>query len=342
MEKVRLGRTNLAVSRSGFGGLPLQRISRAEATLLLRKAYDQGINLFDTARRYRDSEAMIGSALAEVRQNIILATKTTAVDEAALFSDLETSLQKLNTDYIDLYQLHDPKQYPAVSAIDGLCEALLKAREKGMIRFFGLTSHKLTIAVRAAESRFFDTVQFPLSSLSSSTDFTLIDICRQEDVGLLAMKPLAGGVLTNAASAFAFLRQFGNVVPLWGIQKEWELDEFITLEANPPSLDRELQQVIDKDRKELAGSFCRGCGYCLPCPVNIPIPTAARIASFLQKTKPERWFTAEWQAQMELIEECQECGQCMAQCPYELDTPNLLKEMLQVYRTFRRRHNIGC
>ena len=341
MEQLRLGRTNLAVSCSGFGALPLQRISQEEATLLLRKAYDRGINFFDTARRYRDSEAMIGTALAEVRQNVIFATKTIAGEGAALLSDLETSLRKLNTDYIDLYQLHDPRKYSG-PGMDSLCEALLKAREKGMIRFLGLTSHKLTIAVWAAQSGFFDTVQFPLSSLSSPQDLSLIDICRQEDVGLMAMKALAGGLLTNAASAFAFLRQFGNVVPLWGIQKEWELDEFIALEANPPALDENLKRVIAKDRQELAGSFCRGCGYCLPCPVDIPIPTAARMSSFLQKTKPDRWLAAEWREQMERIENCVECGQCIAQCPYELDTPNLLKEMLKVYRDFCNLPPAGC
>ncbi len=334
MEKARLGRTNLEVARSGFGALPLQRISQEKAVVLLRKAYERGINFFDTARRYRDSEEKIGSALAAVRPKIILATKTTARDGRTLMADLETSLQELRTDYIDVYQLHDPKQSFTDPVMSGLCEALIRAKEKGMIRYFGFTSHKLTMAVQAVQSGFFDTVQFPLSSLSSSTDLGLIEICRQEDVGLLAMKPLAGGLLTSAASAFAFLRQFRNVVPLWGIQEEWELDEFVSLEANPPALDEELRRIMEQDRVELAGSFCRGCGYCLPCPVDIPIPTAARLSLFLKKTKPDRWLSDGWKVQMERISQCLECGQCQAQCPYDLDTPQLLQEMLKVYRDF--------
>lgn len=342
MDKVRLGRTGLQVTRSGFGCIPIQRISMEESRYLVRKAYDQGINFFDTARRYRDSEEKVGHALAEVRKDLILATKTLARNEEELFSELETSLKKLKTDYIDIYQLHDPKNYPEGSAMEGVCEALLKAREKGMIRFMGLTSHRLDFAVKAAKGGFFDTVQFPLSTLSSAEDLCLIDVCREEDVGLMAMKALAGGLITSAASAFAFLRQFGNLVPLWGIQKEWELDEFISLEANPPALDEELRLIIEKDRKELAGMFCRGCGYCLPCPVDIPISTAARMWAFLRKAKYQRYLTEEWVEKMGRIEQCTACGQCHEQCPYGLDTPNLLKYMLKDYRAFYEEHIAEC
>ncbi len=339
MEKMRLGRTGLHVTRSGFGCIPIQRISMEDSRHLVRKAYDNGINFFDTARRYSDSEEKVGNALADVRKDVMLATKTLAPNGEELISELEISLKNLKTDYIDLYQLHDPKKYPEGSAMEGLCEVLLKAREKGMIRFMGITSHKLDFAVKAAKSGFFDTVQFPLSSLSSANDLSLVDICRENDVGLIAMKALAGGLITNAASAFAFLRQFDNVVPIWGIQNEWELDEFIALEANPPVLDEKLRRIIDKDRKELAGKFCRGCGYCLPCPVDIPISTAARMWAFLRKARHQRYLTDEWLKKMERIEQCTECGQCKEQCPYELDTPNLLKYMLKDYRKFYDAHH---
>ncbi|MBI4634074.1 MAG: aldo/keto reductase [Deltaproteobacteria bacterium] len=340
MDTIRLGRTGLSVSRSGFGAIPIQRIGADEAKYLLRKAYDNGINFFDTARRYRDSEEKIGNALAHVRKNIVLATKTLAVDGKTLFAELEESLKKLKTDYIDIYQLHDPKKFPDISSPEGAYEAMLKAREKGMIRFLGLTSHKLDFAIRGATSGFFDTVQFPLSSLSSAEDLSLADVCRKEDVGLIAMKALAGGLITNAGSTFAFLHQFGNIAPIWGIQRESELDEFIFLEKNPPPLDEKLKRIIEQDRKELSGMFCRGCGYCLPCPADIPIPTAARMYAFLRKALYQRYLTDEWKEKMGRIEQCTECGQCKDQCPYELDTPNLLKHMLKDYRDFCETHTM--
>jgi uncharacterized protein len=338
MEKMRLGRTDLMVTRSGFGCIPIQRISMEDARHLVRKAYDGGINFFDTARRYSDSEEKVGNALADVRKDVILATKTLAQNGEKLISELEISLKNLKTDYIDLYQLHDPKKYPDDFAMEGVCEALLKAKEKGMIRFMGITSHRLDFAVKAAKTGFFDTVQFPLSSLSSEKDLSLIDVCRKNDAGLIAMKALAGGLITNAASAFAFLRQFDNVVPIWGIQNEWEIDEFLAFETNPPVLNGKLQRIIDKDRKELAGMFCRGCGYCLPCPADIPIATAARMWAFLRKAKYQRYLTDEWVEKMGRIEQCTECGQCKEQCPYELDTPNLLRYMLKDYREFYDAH----
>jgi uncharacterized protein len=197
-----------------------------------------------------------------------------------------------------------------------------------------LTNHRLDVALEAAASELFDTIQFPLSSLSMEKDLALVDECRKLDIGVIAMKALSGGLITNVAATFAFLRQYRNVVPIWGMQFESELDEFLHLEANPPALDKDMWAQIERDRKELAGQFCRGCGYCMPCPVDIPINTAARL-SFLMKRSPfQRFLEDEWKAQMELINDCTECGQCKDACPYELDTPNLLKKELKAYMDF--------
>jgi uncharacterized protein len=332
MDKMRLGRTNLMVSRCGFGALPIQRLDQATAVSLLRQAYEQGIDFFDTARAYTDSEEKIGLALAPVRQDVVIATKTQAKNSQTLRAHLETSLTKLQTDRIDLYQLHNPEKLPDPADPDGIYAAMLAARQAGLIRFIGVTSHRLEVALAAARSGLYDTVQFPMCALSSPEDLELIEVCRQHDVGLIAMKALSGGLLTNIPSAFAFLRQYPNLLPIWGMQRETELVEFVRLEKNPPALDDTMKAIIAQDRIELAGSFCRGCGYCLPCPVGIPIPLAARITLLMSRSPAARFLEPEWQAKMELIEDCQHCGHCSSHCPYQLDTPTLLRQNLEDYR----------
>lgn len=338
MKKIKLGRTNLMVSRVGFGALPIQRISLEEAAYLLRKAYDNGINFFDTARGYTDSEEKIGYALSDVRSNIIIATKSHAKDKKTLFENLEISLKNLKTDYIDIYQLHNPPELPDPDDPDGLYSGLLEARQKGMIRFIGITNHRLNVAMDAVTSGLYDTIQFPFSSLSSDEDVKLVKEAGKYDIGFIAMKPLSGGLITRVAATFAFLSQFDNVVPIWGIQRKWELDEFIRLENNPPALDDNMWKVIEQDRKELQGAFCRGCGYCLPCPADIPIPFAARMSLLLKRAPYQGYLSDEWNERMERIERCTGCGHCRAHCPYGIDTPALLKTNLKEYREFRALH----
>ncbi len=214
----------------------------------------------------------------------------------------------------------------------------MEAKKKGIVRFAGITNHRIKTAVEAVESGLYDTMQFPLNSLSSDMDLEIIGLCRKKDVGLIAMKAMSGGLITNAASTFAFLRQFDNVVPIWGIQRETELDEFLELENNPPVLNDELWEVIKRDRTELAGNFCRGCGYCMPCPAEIEIPTQARISLLLRRAPYEQYLSDEFKEKMELINKCIECGSCKNHCPYGIDTPNLLKAQLQDYNEFYATH----
>ncbi|KAA8674628.1 aldo/keto reductase [Clostridium sp. HV4-5-A1G] len=338
MDKIRLGKTNLMVTRSGFGALPIQRVSFEDAKKILRKAYDNGINFFDTARMYSDSEEKIGYSLSDVRKNIIISTKSHAKDKKTLLKHLETSLKNLKTDYVDIIQLHNPDELPDPDDPEGLYAGLLEAKKRGMTRFLGITNHKIGNALKAADSELYDTIQFPLSSLSSDDDLKLISECKKRDIGVIAMKALSGGLITNAASTFAFLRQFNNVVPIWGIQRESELDEFIALEKNPPVLDESMWSIIKKDRFELAGDFCRGCGYCLPCPAGIEIPTCARISLFLKRAPYKDFMKDEFKGKMDLINNCIECGHCKDHCPYKLDTPNLLKKELKSYNRFYAEH----
>jgi len=338
MQKVRLGRTNLMATKPAFGVLPLQRVEMNEAVRILRKAYDNGITFYDTARGYSDSEEKIGNALSDVRKNIIIATKTPARKKEDLQKNLETSLKKLKTDYIDIYQLHNPEKIPDREDPESLYTALLKARDSGAIRFIGITNHRRPIALEAVESSMFDTIQFPLSLLATDDDLKLVEACKKYDLGFIAMKALSGGLITNIPAAVAFLNQYENLVPIWGIQRETELDQFIELEKKPPRLDEEMLKQIEKDRAELGGNFCRGCGYCMPCPAEIPINMAARMSLLLLRSPYQVFLEDNWKTLMMRIEDCTECGNCKDQCPYNLNTPELLKQNLAFYKEFYDQH----
>lgn len=333
METIRLGRTNLIVSKNGFGALPVQRVSKNDACHLLRKAYENGINYFDTARAYSDSEEKLGLALSDVREKIIISTKTGATNVEDFWKHLNQSLTLLKTDYIDIYQFHNPAFCPKPGDGTGLYEAMLEAKEKGMIRFIGMTNHRLSVAEESVKSGLYDTLQFPFSYLASEKEEELVRLCEQEDVGFICMKALAGGLITRSDVAYAYLAKF-PVAPIWGIQRECELDEFLSYNDNPPELTEERLAYIAKERVELIGEFCRGCGYCMPCPADIEINTCARMSLLLRRAPAAGFLTENGQAMMKKIEGCLECGQCKAKCPYGLDTPALLKKNYEDYKTF--------
>ena len=333
MDTIRLGRTGLVVSKNGFGALPVQRVDREEARLILRKAYEGGINYFDTARFYTDSEEKIGYALSDVRNEIVISTKTMGLTVEEFWRDLRFSLALMKTDYIDIYQFHNPPFCPKPGDGTGLYEAMLEAKEKGMIRFIGMTNHRLSVAEEAVNSGLYDTLQFPFSYLSGPQEEALVRLCSEKDVGFICMKALAGGLITRSDVAYAYLAQY-PVAPIWGIQKEWELDEFLSYQDAPPALTDERKAYIEADRKELMGEFCRGCGYCMPCPVGIEINNCARMSLLLRRSPAASHLTPEGQAKMKKIEDCLNCGQCKSRCPYGLDTPELLRRNYEDYKTF--------
>ncbi len=333
MDTIRLGKTNLTVSKNGFGALPVQRVSMEEAAKLLRKSYDHGINYFDTARAYTDSEAKIGYALHDVRENIVISTKTTALKAEDFWKDLHTSLETLQTDYIDIYQFHNPSFCPKPGDGSGLYEAMVEAKAKGMIRHIGITNHRLALAEEAVLSGLYETLQFPFSYLASDKDLALVRLCEEKDVGFICMKALSGGLITHSDAAYAFLRRY-PVAPIWGIQREKELDEFLSYQDNPPELTDTLQAIIDHDRGELVGDFCRGCGYCMPCPAGIEINTCARMSLMIRRSPTAALLNEKSQAMMKKIEGCLHCGRCKTKCPYGLDTPTLLERNYEDYKTF--------
>ncbi len=334
MRRITLGKTGISVNANGFGALPIQRISKEEAGKLLRKAFDGGIDYFDTARYYTDSEEKMGLALADVRDKIIISTKTAAKKAEEFWKDLHTSLSLLKTDHIDIYQFHNPNFVPKYGDGTGLMEAMAEAKQQGKIRFIGITNHGLPRAKEAIESGLYDTLQFPLSYLSTDAELELSSLCKKANMGLIAMKALSGGLITDSATACAFLAQYGNIVPIWGIQREKELDEFLAYNQNTPALTEAMKQRIAQDRQELSGEFCRGCGYCMPCPAGIEINNCARMSLLLRRAPQSVHLNAEWQAKMMKVKECKHCGRCKSKCPYGLDTPELLRKNLEDYLTF--------
>ena len=332
MEMITLGKTGITTPKNAFGALPVQRVSVDEAVRILRKAYDGGMTFFDTARAYSDSEEKLGAAFSpEIRRNIFIASKTAAKTPEGFWKDLETTLHNLKTDYLDIYQLHCVNQCYRPDDGTGMYEAMLQARQKGMIRHIGITAHKIGIAEEIVASGLYETLQFPFSYLATDRDIALVEACHAGDMGFIAMKGLSGGLLNNAEACMAFMTKY-PVLPIWGIQRESELDQWLAFFKKEAVLTPELQTIIDHDREELLGDFCRGCGYCAPCTVGIVINQCARMSQMIRRSPSAAWLSPEWQAEMEKIDKCVHCNICMKRCPYELPIPELLRKNLIDYR----------
>lgn len=338
MDKVRLGKSELLVSKTAMGCLPIQRISEEEAISIVRKAYENGINYFDTANAYTDSEMKLGKAFKGIRENVIISTKSAATDYDGVMNHILNSLKMLDTDYIDLFQFHNPAVLPDRNDPHGSYAAALKAKELGYIKHIGITNHRLHIAHEAIESGDFETLQFPFCYLTTDKELELVKKCKEKDIGFIAMKGLSGGLLNNARACYAFMNEYDNVVPIWGIQKMSELDEWLALSKENPKMDEDIKKVIEKDRKELLGNFCRSCGYCLPCSAGIDIPQAARMSQLLRRSPYKQYLTDEWYKKMLKINDCIHCDSCKSKCPYNLDTPELLKLNQLDYLVFYAEH----
>ena len=332
MKTILLGSTGLTTVQNAFGALPMQRISREAAVDLVRAAYRGGMRFFDTARAYSDSEEKLGLAFGGRWKDIILATKTHAKTPEDFWKHLETSLTLLKREYIDVYQFHCVGQCYRPGDGTGLYECMLEAKARGKIRHIGITTHKIGVAEEAVASGLYETLQYPMSYLSTERELALAEKCKEANMGLIAMKALAGGLITNAPAAFAFLSQYDNVLPIWGIQKQEELADWLSFFKEAPQMTEELRRFIAGERAELTGDFCRGCGYCMPCPAGIEINNAARMSLMLRRAPSQDWLTEQWQEKMAKIDTCLSCGQCSSRCPYELNTPELLKRNLADYR----------
>ena len=343
MRKVRLGRTGIEVNEVAMGCLPIQRVSKDEAVKILHRAYDGGVELFDTAHVYTDSEEKMGAAFTpSMRKNIIITTKAQCMDYKTAMQQLDLSLQRLGTDYIDIYQWHNPSKIDdALENEDSVYHAMLDAKAQGKIRFIGITNHHLGRATEAAKSGLYDTVQYPFSMLSSEDEVELTRLCKEQDVGFLAMKAMCGGLLEDGTAPFAFMHQFDNVLPLWGVQKVEEMDQFLSLAADPSAFDEEMQKQVELIRAENGNEFCRGCGYCMPCPMGINLPIMMRIEFFIKRNRPEKYLAEPYYSQVQQIDTCIKCGKCMSKCPYQLNIPERIVDQKEAFMELHRQFTAG-
>ncbi len=330
MGNIMLGNTGLSVEKNGFGALPIQRRDMADAVRILRRAYDGGVRFFDTARNYTDSEAKLGTAFDGMRDTIVIASKSGAKDAAAFTKDLNTSLTHLKTDYIDIFQFHNPSSLFRPDDGSGMYEAMLDAQRQGKIRHIGISSHSLPLAREAVASGLYASLQFPFSYLSTDEEQRLVHDTEKAGMAFICMKALSGGLLRDFRAANAYIAQFPGAVPIWGIQRDAEVEELIECVATVPEMTDERRALIEKDRKELQGEFCRGCNYCQPCPAGIAIFFAARMSLMLRRmpSSPRQ------EEIMSKVPDCINCGQCKTRCPYGLDVPNLLKKNYEDFKKF--------
>jgi len=300
---------------------------------VLRRAYERGITFYDTANAYRDSEEKIGCAFDGIREKVVIATKTIKRDVQSAMKDLENSLRMLRTDYIDLYQLHQiaqEKDLNAVTASGGALEAVVKARDEGKVRFIGATSHNLSMAVKLVKTGLFSSIQFPFNFIEDAAKDELHTAAREMDMGILAMKPFAGGMIDNADIAFKFLRQYPDVIPIPGYDSVDAVDEVVSLYHSPNIVTERDTRLMEKYRTELGKQFCRRCEYCQPCPNGVMITMAMGYKIIASRMSPA--VSVEFsRAAMESVKLCDECGTCIERCPYELPIPEMLKSNYDLY-----------
>ena len=334
MREIILGKTGIKVPQNAFGALPIQRVDMDTAVKLLRGAYEGGMRFFDTARAYSDSEEKRGEAFGTIegmREKIYISSKTMAKTPEKFWEDLETTLKNLKTDYLDIYQFHCVSQCYRPGDGTGMYEAMEEAKRQGKIRHIGITAHLIGVAEEIVESGLYETLQFPFSYLATDRDIALAKAAEKADMGFIAMKGLSGGLLTNSDACMAFMSQY-SALPIWGIQREEELAQWLGFFDREVTMTDEMAAFIEEDRRTLMGDFCRGCGYCMPCTVGIKINNCARMSQLIRRAPSENFLSEEWQANMMQIEDCVDCGLCKTRCPYGLDTPNLLRKNLADYK----------
>ena len=328
MEYVTLGKTGLKVSRMGLGGIPIQRIDAEGTKALLHKLADQGVNYIDTARGYTVSEEYLGYALEGIRDKFVLATKSMSRTKEKMAADIEISLGNFRTDYIDLYQVHNPsmEQLDQVLAAGGALEALQEAKEAGKIGHIGLTAHSTEVFARALELNWVETIMFPYNIVESQGE-ELIAKCKEKNIGFIDMKPLAGGAIENGTLAMRYICANKNVtIVIPGMAEEKEIEENIKACLDPSPLSEKELEEIQAVRDQLGTNFCRRCNYCAPCSVGISIPNVFLFAGYLNRYGLGDWAKDRYSSLAVKASACVECGACETRCPYHLPIREMMKE----------------
>jgi aryl-alcohol dehydrogenase-like predicted oxidoreductase len=329
MKKISLGNTGYKVSRIGFGGIPIGRLEHNEAVRVVRGCLDMGVNFIDTAVVYGDSEAKIGEAISDY--DVILATKSQSRDAGGMEKDVLASLSRLKVNFIHLYQLHavnDTEALNKVMAKDGALGTLKKMKKKGHIGAVGITGHRADILVDALRSGEFETAQVPYNFIETEPEKELFPLASRRGVGVIAMKPLGGGVIENAHLSIKYILRQENIVPIPGIEKIEQMKEIYNIAQEPAILSTTEKKQILKISKKLGKSFCRRCGYCMPCPQNIQIVPAMNAKIFIKRRSVKPFIDKRG---IEFIKKvrawvrtCTRCGQCELRCPYNLPIRNTI------------------
>ena len=330
MEYRNLGKTGLQVSALGFGGIPIQRVSEQEAASIVGLAIEKGITFFDSARAYTDSENKIGRGIRGKRDRVVLATKSLVRTYEKMKEEIDKSLQALATDYIDLYQCHNlrtEQDIEAVLAPDGAMRALIEAKEAGKIRHIGLTGHKPPVIIKAVKTGYFETVQVPYNFIERTAEEELFPLAREMELGIIIMKPLAGGAFSRPDLALRFLMHQGvsTIIPGMDTIEQVEQNTALAVKAEP--LTESELEVLEKEKKEVGERFCRRCDYCKPCPQGVDVSGSFIIHGYFKRYGMPEWARKRYRALQVKNDACQECGLCESRCPYNLPIREMLKEV---------------
>lgn len=334
MKTAKLGGTGLTVSEIGFGGIPIIPLNIEDGAAVVRHCYEKGITFFDTANVYRDSEKKVGLALCDVRDKVVIATKTLRRDAETAATHIRLSLENLRTDRIDIYQLHNVSNEDTLGQVlapGGAYGAAKKAREEGAVRFIGFSSHNVKFAAGVCRRGLFSTVQVPFNFIETEAAEELLGVAREMGMGVIGMKPLGGGLLQRADLCFKFLQRHPGIVPIPGVVSKEEMDEIVSLyRSRGPLTEKDLADM-EKIRADLGTRFCHRCGYCLPCEKGVRIPEALGFKSILKRFQGETALNFSRDA-VKSAENCDQCGACIERCPYELPIPEMLEENLALFR----------
>lgn len=337
MKYRRLGRTNINSFPTAFGGIPIQRISEEEAIKLIRRAIELGINLIDTARGYTDSEIKIGKALKGIDKKVYLSSKSPNRTKDGIYEDVKISLKNLSVNKVVIYHIHGVNDWNTFQRIfepDGAYYGLLKAKEDGFIDFIAVSSHNNDILAELIKTNKFDIIQVSYNFIETMPEEKVFPLALERDIGIIAMKPMAGGVLPNPKLSLKFVLQKEFLIPDPGIENIRELEENVDVALNITPLTYEEWREIERTKEEMGSTFCRKCDYCQPCPQGIPISVVIRAESFLKRL-PNSSVRSGWFYDAYLkAQNCTECGTCMTRCPYNLHIVELIKENIRLIRNY--------
>ncbi|HKL13050.1 MAG TPA: aldo/keto reductase [Halanaerobiales bacterium] len=328
----QLGKTKIKVFPLGFGGIPIQRLDKRSAVKVIKEAINLGINFFDTARAYTDSEEKLGMALSDVDHKVYLSSKTKANDKIGALNDVNKSLENLNVKQIDIYHLHnisDKETYKkAVLSKDSAYEGLKEAQKMGKIKHIGITGHSIQLLKKALKTNKFSVTMFCYNFIEDECEDSFLKFCNQRNIGMIVMKPFAGGRLDNANINLKYLLKNPNIIPIPGMEKIEEVRENVRIAKGNYKLSKTENKIMNDLKKSLNNKFCRRCGYCLPCPEGVKIPVVLRAESFINRMSESQLDNTEHWSYQALISvyKCINCGKCIEKCPYNLNIPELIKE----------------